>query len=161
MSYYHVAQICLNGHVITDTYDQNPEFRQNFCNKCGEKTITKCPNCKSNIRGDYEVEGICFIGSTMDTAPAYCYNCGSPYPWTKTALESTQELLALESTLSSDELSYLSENLSSIIVDTPKTKVVATKFKISLSKISSTTASAIKDILVDIASETAKKIIFP
>lgn len=161
MGYYHTAQICLNGHVITDTYDRNPEIRQNFCDKCGEKTITACPKCNLKIRGDYEVEGVCFLGSTMNTAPSFCYNCGAPYPWTKSALEATKELLALESDLSPNELEYLNNNMASILVDTPKTKVVATKFKIALGKVGSATASAIRDIIVDIASESAKKIIFP
>ena len=40
MGYYHTAQICLNGHVITDSYDKNPEFRQNYCDKCGQPIDT-------------------------------------------------------------------------------------------------------------------------
>lgn len=41
---YDAAQICMNGHVITRMFHDSPEFRQNFCDKCGEKTITTCPN---------------------------------------------------------------------------------------------------------------------
>lgn len=159
MGYYNTAQICMNGHVITDTYDKNYEFRQNFCDKCGAKTIICCPNCNIKIRGDYEVPGVISL-SGMSTAPSYCYNCGQAYPWTLDKLEATQELLALDCVLSTEELEYLSSNLNSLLIDTPKTNLVATKFKLSLSKISKVTASAVRDIIVDIASESAKKIIF-
>lgn len=160
MGYYHTAQICLNGHVITDSYDKNPEFRQNYCDKCGQPTITKCPNCNSNIRGDYECNNVVSIGFSTP-APNFCHNCGKPFPWTKDSLDSIQELLSLESTLESSELEYLNSNLPSILTDTPKTKLVATKLKLALGKLGSTASSAIHDIIVDVASETAKKIIFP
>lgn len=159
MGFYHVAQICLNGHVITDTYDQYPEFRQNFCDKCSAKTITKCPSCNSNIRGDYDDIDMVFISAGMTSAPAYCYNCGNPYPWTEDKLDATKELLALDSKLSNEELEYLSSNLNSLLIDTPKTKLVATKFKLGLSKLGKESAMAIRDIIVEIASESAKKII--
>ncbi|MDP4146091.1 MAG: DUF2321 domain-containing protein [Bacillota bacterium] len=161
MSYYHTAQICLNGHIITDSYDSSPALSQKFCDECGSETITQCPNCHSNIRGDYEVSGICYLGSTMQKAPSYCYNCGESYPWTREALSSIAELLLLESSLSDQELISLQSDLSSLLSDTPKTKLVATKLKLALTKTSSVVSSAIRDILVDIASEAAKKIIFP
>lgn len=159
MGYYNTAQICTNGHIITDSYDINPEFRQNFCDICGAKTIITCPNCNSKIRGDYEVENITFIDSTMSSAPSYCYNCGKPYPWTDSALKAARELLAIDDTLSQDELDYFTENMTSITVDTPNTKVVSTKLKIYLNKAGSAIVSAFKDIVVEIGSETAKKII--
>ncbi|MBY7009425.1 DUF2321 domain-containing protein [Clostridium botulinum] len=158
MGYYHIAQICENGHLITGSIDTSPELSQNIC---GAKTLTKCPNCNKNIKGNYEVEGVAFLGSTIHQAPSYCPECGEPYPWTKNALDATKELLTMDSDLDEAEIQYLSENMNSLLSDTPKTKVVATKFKLALKKVSITTASAIKDILVDIASEAAKKIIFP
>ncbi|UYZ36765.1 DUF2321 domain-containing protein [Clostridium beijerinckii] len=161
MGYYKTAQICENGHVITASHSFSSDLHQDYCDKCGAKTITACPSCNANIHGKYEVEGVFDLSSTQLPTPSFCYNCGAAYPWTKSALEATQELLALESNLSPDELTYLNENMASILVDTPKTKVVATKFKIALGKIGLTTASAVKDILVDVASEAAKKIIFP
>lgn len=156
MGSYDTAQICLNGHLINTSYHQFPEFSKKFCSDCGEKAITKCDNCQHEIRGNY-IESF----SMMDKAPAYCHNCGHPYPWTLSALESAQELLSLEERLSSEELEYFSNNMPSILADTPKTKVVATKLKLALTKLSKTTAGAFRDIIVDIASESAKKIIFP
>lgn len=160
MGNYDTAQICINGHIITDSYNSSPSLRQDFCSECGAKTIITCQCCGQRINGDYNVSGvICLSG--MNKAPNYCHKCGKPYPWTQLSLEATEELLAIEDSLSADELSYLHENMNSLLVDTPKSKLVATKFKLALGKISSTTASAIKDIIVDIASESVKKIILP
>ncbi|CAI3643315.1 DUF2321 domain-containing protein [Clostridium neonatale] len=161
MGYYKTAQICENGHVISSNYSASSNLHQDYCDKCGAKTITECPDCHAKIHGRYQSDGILTLYNEEMPTPSFCYNCGTPYPWTKSALEATQELLALESDLSPDELEYLNSNMSSILVDTPKTKVVATKFKIALGKVGSVTASAIRDIIVDIASESAKKIIFP
>lgn len=111
------------------------------------------------IRGRYEVPDVVFITANKTPAPSYCYNCGNPYPWTESALESAKELLALENILSQDELDYFNENMPSITVDTPKTKVVATKLNMYISKASSVVGSTLKDIIVEIGSETAKKII--
>ena len=159
MGYYNTAQICTNGHIITDSYDTSPELRQNFCDKCGAKTIITCPSCNYKIRGDYEVSNVAFLGSTMSSAPSYCYNCGKPYPWTEASLEAAQELLTLENILSQDELKYFNENMSSILVDTPKSKIIATQLKLFINKASSVVGSTLKDIIVEIGSETAKKII--
>ncbi len=52
MGWHDTAQICLNGHVITTHANTSPDLMQKHCDKCGEPTITKCPNCKSDIRGE-------------------------------------------------------------------------------------------------------------
>nr|WP_302596466.1 DUF2321 domain-containing protein [uncultured Cellulosilyticum sp.] len=155
MAYYHTAQICTNGHVITSYADQYVEDRENFCSECGASTIMHCPNCSQPIKGRESEFG--YIGDY--DAPSYCHYCGTPYPWTAQAIDATNELLELEDLLSRDELEYLSQNMSSIISDTPKSKVVATKLKLAMGKLSTNVASAIKDVVVDVASETAKKII--
>lgn len=158
MGYYHTAQICTNGHLITDSIDTSRNRTQKFCDKCGNETITNCTNCNSPIRGDYDVPGVISFSETE--VPNYCYNCGKPYPWTTSSLEVLKELLALESSISTEELTYYNENLPSLIVDTPKSNLVATKLKLFINKSSKVVASSIKDIIVEIASETAKKIIF-
>ncbi|MCS4463379.1 DUF2321 domain-containing protein [Clostridium botulinum] len=30
MGSYRIAQICLNGHIVTDSYDTTPQFGENF-----------------------------------------------------------------------------------------------------------------------------------
>lgn len=154
MPRFYNAQICLNGHVI-DYYSKNAE---QFCSSCGSKTITQCPKCNANIRG-MEIFDIPTIGVKYKR-PNYCPECGNPYPWTSASLEAMKELIDFDEELSNEEKSYINGNLQDLTVDTPKTKVVATKLNAFLHKAGSVTASAIRDILVDIASETVKKIIF-
>lgn len=155
MSGYHIAQICKNGHVITSYANVDVSYREDYCSDCGSQTIMQCPNCNKSIKGSAIEYG--YLGNYI--APSYCYTCGNPFPWTEDKLSTTQELLELDNVLSADELSYLTANLNSLLVDTPKTKLVATKLKLALTKISTVTASAIKDIIIDISSEAAKKII--
>ncbi|RXI57855.1 DUF2321 domain-containing protein [Clostridium tetani] len=159
MGYYHTAQVCINGHIITDNFDRNPEFRQKFCDKCGASTITDCPNCNANIRGDYEVDSLCYLGSTMHTTPAYCYNCGKPYPWTLSVLESAKLLINEDENLNQLEKQQFSESLPDLLAEspTPKTQVAIVRFKKFLAKAATYTVEGIRDIFVDIASETIKK----
>jgi len=88
---YDVMQVCLNGHQITTSYKRYPEFRKEFCDKCGEKTITSCPKCNANIRGEYYVVGVIAVRGRTPV-PEYCHECGAPYPWTeKSKKEITQK----------------------------------------------------------------------
>lgn len=55
----------------------------------------------------------------------------------------------------------LKESINEIVRDTPQTQIGASRFKNVIAKVGSTTGNAIRNILVDIVSETAKKIIWP
>lgn len=154
MSNYYPAQICLNGHVISSC----ETGVEKYCSDCGAETISNCPSCNTLIRGSYNDEYALYISEYK--RPAYCFACGNPFPWTQSNLEAIQELIDFDEQLSKEEKSYIDNNISALTTDTPKTKVVATKFNVFLKKAGTVTASAVRDILVDIASETAKKIIF-
>lgn len=82
MGEYDTMQVCRNGHQITDSYHGAPEFRQNFCEKCGAETIIECQECGAEIQGKYNVEGVVSVGSSKEV-PSFCHNCGEPYPWNK------------------------------------------------------------------------------
>ena len=81
-SWRDTMQVCLNGHVINDGYRKYPEFNKDFCNSCGEKTITNCPNpeCDKPIPGDLQDTGVVAIGFSK-SAPDFCEHCGEPFPW--------------------------------------------------------------------------------
>lgn len=154
MSGYYPAEICLNGHVISSS-SKNVET---YCSDCGAKTISSCPSCNTPIRGKYNDEYVVYVQEYK--APAYCFSCGNPFPWTQSRIDAINELIEFDNQLSNDKKSYINNNINALTVDTPKTKVVATKIKFYLSETANATGNAIKDILVDIISETAKKIIF-
>jgi hypothetical protein len=89
--------------------------------------------------------------------PHYCYNCGKPYPWTQAKLEAAKEFAEELDGLSSKEKDVLKQSIEELARDTPKTKVAAVKVKKILAKARGAALSMLRDILVDIASETAKK----
>jgi hypothetical protein len=157
---YDVAQICKNGHVVASTAGSSPQFRQDFCARCGAETLMACPGCSTPIRGHYEVPGV--IDFTMRyRRPAYCFKCGKPFPWTEAALQAARELADLDETLKPDEKEQVKADLEAITTDTPRTKVAATRLGILFKKMGAGTAKAIRDVAVDLASEAAKKILFP
>ena len=154
MAYYHVAQICLNGHMVNDTYDTQPEFNQPFCSKCGAKTITTCPHCGAVLHGELEC-GVISLG----TAPvqSYCYNCGNPYPWTESALEAITLMIQEDEKLSASERQNLEQSLPDILSETPKTKVASIRIKKAILSAGKFTADALRQFVIDFGCELAKK----
>lgn len=62
--------------------------------------------------------------------------------------------------LSDIEKETLKSTFDDLVVDTPKTQIAAQKYKNLMSKAKANIAKALRDILVDIASEAAKKALF-
>lgn len=94
MGIYDAQQVCLNGHQVTDTYFRHPEHRQSHCKKCGAVTVHQCPNCHANIKGDYQVDGVFFVGTTP--IPKYCESCGAKFPWADKLSESDSPVLKMD-----------------------------------------------------------------
>ncbi len=151
MGYYHPAQICLNGHVINDSIDSHPELNENFCSKCGAKTITSCPACGAPLHGDFDCGS--FLNLEPPSADAYCYNCGAPYPWTESALKSTALLLQEEELLTDAVKETLIHELPDIISETPKTKLAVLHIQKYLPTIGRFTADALKQFIIDFGCE--------
>jgi hypothetical protein len=93
--------------------------------------------------------------------PAYCRFCGNAFPWTERRIRAAIELATEIGGLSGDDADEFEQSVKDIVQDTPRTQVGASRFKKLLTKIGGQTAQAISDILLDIVSETAKKIIWP
>lgn len=157
--YYDVAQICLNGHVINSSARGFPQHNQKFCDKCGAATIMECPSCKASIQGYYHMDNVVALGGEP-AAPAYCHNCGKPYPWTDTRIKAAREL-AQEFDISSEDKEILTESIVDIISDSPRTTLGATRFKKIMVKVGKEGTAALKNVLVDIVSEAVKKTIWP
>lgn len=156
-SWYDIAQICINGHVITTSLNSSPENSVNFCSKCGKPTISKCQNCNTPIRGFYHIVGVIYSGDFK--LPHFCHECGKQYPWTEAKLEAAKEFADMLEELSPEERDILKKSLDTIVTDTPQTPIAANKIKILAAKVGKATAKQLRELVVDIASETAKKII--
>jgi hypothetical protein len=156
---YDTAQVCLNGHPINASADTLPQHNQKFCEKCGEQTIMACPNCDSPIRGRYRSPA----GPSLSlyAPPSFWHDCGHAYPWTVRRLKAARDLTHELERLNDNEREVLSKSLDDLIRDTPQTPLAATRFKRLVAKAGSGAAAAFRDILVDVLSETTKKLIWP
>jgi hypothetical protein len=153
---YHHAQVCLNGHVFSASLDSVQKETQ-YCEDCGKETIVKCKECESPIPGWSYNPRIGIVAHFQP--PTFCRFCGKPFPWTLAKKEALEKLIEFENDLTEDDKKLMKGTIEDIINETPKTKVAALKFKHYLAKFGKEVAKASRDILVDIASETGKKII--
>lgn len=161
MGWYDVAQICLNGHIITNMAKKHTEHTQKFCDKCGAKTITECSQCKTPIRGYFHSE-VVVIGISDEELkpPKYCHNCGKPYPWTENKLKKVKELIDSQKKLKKEEKERLKEAIQNCVEEIDM-DLNSSIIKNTLPKIEKTAVEMVKNILADILSEAVKKQIFP
>jgi hypothetical protein len=157
-NYYDIAQICRNGHVITSMAQSSPQRKQKFCSKCGEETVTTCDSCGAPIRGDYHVPGV--VGVFDYQAPAYCYNCGSPYSWTERGIEAASALADELEGLTDEEKAQLKSSLLDLVKNSARTTVAETKFKKLMKKAGSEAYAGMKEILINVVSEAVRKSLF-
>jgi hypothetical protein len=80
-NYVDIMQVCLNGHVINYRFVEKPEDNKDFCNRCGKKTITNCPNPKCDKPMPSSPSSLFGISS----APDFCQHCGEQFPWAREA----------------------------------------------------------------------------
>lgn len=156
-SSYDVAQVCLNGHLVNSTAEDFPQFNETFCSKCGAKTITACSHCDTRIRG--HLRGSFGVGE-LDL-PAFCYNCGKPYPWVEASLAAAKELADEVDGLSPEERQALKGTLDDLVRDTPKTQVAVARFKKIVSQAGRVAAEGLKKVLIDVVTEAVKRQLWP
>jgi len=153
-------QVCLNGHKITDKLRMLPDRGKQHCSDCGAATIIDCQNCKAPIRGYYHLPGVMSTGPGPKV-PAFCHECGRPYPWTESRPKAAQQLAEEVEGLTNEEREKLKASFDDLVRDTPRTTVAATRFKRLATKMGRGAAEGFKAILVDVLSEAAKKLILP
>jgi hypothetical protein len=150
-----VAQICLNGHVITHQALRADEL-QPFCSQCGKDTLVKCASCGETIRGmlaDEEQGG----RSAAYARPSYCPACGGAYPWTTAQLEAARDLAKGLDGLSACEHEQLAASLDELIADTPRASLAATQFNGLVAKARGVGVRALRKLAVEIAAEATKQ----
>lgn len=152
---YKGATICLNGHVIS----KHEASSQKYCSICGKETYSICNQCKAPIRGILEVTDV--IGYRNYDKPFYCYECGSPYPWTLKILDSAVELVSLDDELDKPSKELIKNAIPELLIDTPTTPLAAAKYQKGISRAGQIVKDSMRQLLIDVVSETAKKILFP
>jgi hypothetical protein len=96
--------------------------------------------------------------SERATPKSFCGNCGMPYPWTERKLSAAAELLAEDETLNATEKEQLTDSLTEMTSENPRTTLAATKFKKLAAKAGRGLGDALQKTLVNVLSETAKKV---
>ena len=155
-SWYDVAQICINEHVTNSSTKEYPQHDEKFCERCGSETIKHCTYCENEIRGYYHVDGV--FGGSFDT-PNHCLECGKPYPWTESKIQSAKEVIELL-TLSEENKTTLKNSIEDIVVDTPKTETSCMKFKLITSSLTDEIKDIIKKTFVDIVTDKSKELLW-
>lgn len=122
-----------------------------------QATITECQNCNKLIDGDYYDPDVVVLAEF--TPDPFCKYCGKPFPWTQIKLDAAKAIIDLENELGKEEKDALKMSHDDIISENPRSKLGALKIKSLAAKVGAETGKALRDIAIDIASETAKKIL--
>ncbi len=152
-SKYDVAQVCLNGHLINQRTQRFPQHNKKHCSNCGAATINACPKCEASIRGEYGVGALYTI-----PVPAFCYECGAAYPWTESRLQAAHDL-TIESDLAEADKKTLLDSIDGLAKNTPQSDVLATRVQKIFRRVGEVAPKALRQLFVEISSETAKKIL--
>ncbi|WP_434346679.1 DUF2321 domain-containing protein [Myxococcus virescens] len=156
---YDVAQICERGHVINSSSVRSPQFNKKFCTKCGAATRTTCAQCNAPIQGEYHSAGVIHVGFKMN-APAHCHQCGAQHPWTIANIKAAQDLVDM-SDAPDAEKTALKTSAPDLLVDSPQSQVAASRWKKFFAGTGKQVADVGRQLLVDVASEAVKKVIWP
>jgi hypothetical protein len=153
------AELCLNGHVITGDIEEEPEKRSEFCKECGAKTIRNCPECGARLRGDHVVREAYHDRITRMTTPSYCHGCGTAFPWTNARIAAAKEHAAEIEGLDEHERQQLPGIIDDLASGGSRTELAAGRFNRIMKKVAPAVSSVFRKVVVDIASETAKKLL--
>lgn len=147
------AKICLNGHSIVES---KPIHSKQFCEECGAEMISACPSCNAPIK-EWHYSSDRVVMKPKPINPLYCKNCGSPYPWTKAAIEATILTIQEDAALSEIEQNNLKDSLPDLMSETPRTKLATIRVKKVLISAGEFTADAIRQFIIDFGCELARK----
>ncbi|PKF88422.1 DUF2321 domain-containing protein [Bacillus sp. BA3] len=151
---YQTALICTNGHIVNGNMEEWPVDNQAFCSECGANTIDKCKNCGTKIKGDNNY-GIGY--EHLQEAHSHCSGCGKAFPWLDEKLKAAKELIDEMEQLNTEEREKLKTSIDDLIINGPRTELAVTRFKKLIPKAGKDLANGMRAIIVEIASETAKK----
>jgi hypothetical protein len=148
-----VAQICLNGHVITHRALRADDL-QPFCSQCGKETVVKCGHCGETIRGTLP-EADRDDRSVPYARPSYCPACGRAYAWTTAQLDAARDLARALEGLSRREHEQLAASLDDLIADPSRVSLAASQFESLVAKARGAGVPALRKLAVEIAAEAA------
>lgn len=93
----------------------------------------------------------------MTRAPSFCPGCGKPFPWTERAVAAAKELADEVEGIDDAEREKAKGSFMALTSDTPQTTVAATRVRKLIAKAGPIIGGGIRDIVVSIATDAAKK----
>lgn len=96
---------------------------------------------------------------TAYKVPSYCMHCGNAYPWTKRAIDAAKELIRF-SELNEQEQEQFGQDVQDLVAESPRTQLAQIRVKKFLSKAGKEITEGIKNVLVDMVSESVKRAIW-
>jgi len=95
----------------------------------------------------------------MGPVPAFCHYCGKPYEWTLRQVQAAKDLADEIEDMDEAEREKAKASFIDLASDTPQTAVAATRVKKLIAKAGPIIGNAIREIVVSIATDAAKKTI--
>lgn len=96
----------------------------------------------SHISGYKDVK----ISAAVDV-PAYCHNCGKPYPWTEATMRAAEHIIDMLDELTPDQKKQLVDFIPDIIVETPQSRYAALVYAKFLDSLQGLAVDCFKDWL--------------
>ena len=153
---YDIQLVCLNGHIINNSYTEKPEGNADFCPKCGQGAITQCRKCSKPLRG-YYYGGMMEASKVPRMPDSYCWSCGAAYPWTESKTKALANMIDELENLGADEKEKLKMSIKDIVAETPASKTAVLWFKKAIVKTTEAGGKLLTDALSTVAAETIKK----
>jgi hypothetical protein len=149
----YVALICRKGHVAVGSLGSGSSHETEFCEECGETTISGCDECDWPIRGFGPQQ---WMAGPYDK-PKFCGKCGSPYPWTRDILAETDKFTDTITSLTEEEKQDVKKTVKDLTVDDPTTPAKSDRLKKLLQKAGPAAGEILKSLISTIATAEAKK----
>lgn len=144
---------CCCGHfVIRSHYAAKDEL----CELCGYEMIDRCPECGTIVK-EWDLSGVFNFSGSDDMLPAYCANCGNPYPWTVEALKMVAGVLEEETELSGEEQEHLIAAMPDILAETPNTTATVELFRSTMLSGGEHVAGTLRGIVRECGCRAAKR----
>lgn len=89
--------------------------------------------------------------------PKHCHECGNLYPWTQRKIDAAKEFTDELDKLSKEEKDILKQSIEDIISNKPNSDAAVLRFKKLVAKAGNTAYEGLKDILISVLTEAAKK----
>lgn len=181
--YYDIAQICKDGHVMNIYVNYHSESNVKRCPNCSAEVISKCPVCQTPIRGG-QIQEINFknhvtdpenIFNTIDKTtfnykeltkvedyqlPAYCHECGSPYPWTEELLKKADDIIDSFDELSEEQRELLKERFPDLLIDNPRSITAALTYSKLINGLELASSAVGKGLIIHLLEEHVPEILF-